>query len=72
MCLQDIKNITDLFETLKDKKDNHTANAEVDDRLKNITAEVEKMAKDVEDKMKKIEGLCELCKHTLIIILKYK
>ncbi|XP_063053091.1 laminin subunit beta-4 [Engraulis encrasicolus] len=54
---EDLKNITDLFETLKDKKDNHTANAEVDDRLKNITAEVEKMAKDVEDKMKKIEDL---------------
>ncbi|KAL2093324.1 hypothetical protein ACEWY4_010636 [Coilia grayii] len=54
---QDIKEVTDLFETLKDKSNNQTVNDEVQERLKNITAEVESMAKDVEEKMKKIEDL---------------
>ncbi|XP_076120651.1 laminin subunit beta-4 [Alosa pseudoharengus] len=53
----DIKEVIELFEELKDKKSNQTANDEVKDRLKNITAEVESMAKDVADKMKKIEDL---------------
>ncbi|XP_031417593.1 laminin subunit beta-4 [Clupea harengus] len=53
----DVKEVIDLFETLKDTAANQTVNDEVSERVKNITAEVESLAKDVADKMKKIEDL---------------
>ena len=58
MFLQDVKEVIDLFGTLKDTAANQTVNDEVSERVKNITAEVESLAKDVADKMKKIEGWC--------------
>lgn len=54
-----MKDVINQFEILKDKNLNQTANDEVNQRLKNITAEVETLAKDVEDKMKRAEGLCQ-------------
>lgn len=57
--LQDMKDVIDLFEILKEKNANQTANDEINERLKNITAEVKTMVKDVADKMKKTEGVSD-------------
>ncbi|XP_035280923.1 laminin subunit beta-4 [Anguilla anguilla] len=55
---QDLKNVTDLFETLKKMGPNQSpGSGEVNDRLKNITMEAEKLAKEVQDKMQQANDL---------------
>ncbi|KAJ8269152.1 hypothetical protein COCON_G00117590 [Conger conger] len=54
---KDLKNVTDLFETLKKMGTNQSSNAEVDERLKNITMQAEDLAKEVQDKTKKADDL---------------
>jgi len=54
--LQDLEELKEQFEKLKQNSTNQNVNEEANERLKNITMEAEKLAKYVEDKMKKIEG----------------
>lgn len=53
---QDLKELKEQFEKLKSNNKNQRFNDEANERLKNITMETEKLAKEVEDKMKQIEG----------------
>ena len=53
---QEFENVTNLLDLLKEKNGNQTLQDEANERLKNITKEAEKLKKQVEDKLKKIEG----------------
>lgn len=48
--------MTTLFELLKQNSVTHTAQNEAEKRLKNIVEQVEKMKKEMEDKLKQITG----------------
>ncbi|KAJ8381669.1 hypothetical protein SKAU_G00024470 [Synaphobranchus kaupii] len=52
-----LKNVTDLFETLNKTVPTPGVNDEVNERLKNITKEAEKLAKAIQDKMDKTNDL---------------
>lgn len=51
-----MKNVTRLFEDLKQKNSSQTIQDEAGKRLKNITDEVEKMKQAIEDKQRQIQG----------------
>ncbi|KAL0154835.1 hypothetical protein M9458_049098, partial [Cirrhinus mrigala] len=51
----DLEELKEQFEKLKRNGTNQNVNEEANERLKNITMEAETLAKNVEDKMKKIE-----------------
>lgn len=51
-----MKNVTKLFEDLKQKNSSQAIQEEAGKRLKNILDEVEKMKRDMEDKHKQIQG----------------
>lgn len=53
---QDLDNVTKLFELLKQKNENETDQSGAGERLKNITEEVERMKRQVEDKLRQIKG----------------
>lgn len=48
--------MTKLFELLKQKNENETDQSGAGERLKNITEEVERMKRQVEDKLRQIKG----------------
>lgn len=54
---KDLEDLKEQFEKLKSNDKNNSVNEEANERLKNITMETEKMAKDIQDKMKEIEEL---------------
>lgn len=51
-----MKNVTKLFEDLKQKNSSQAIQEEAGKRLKNILDEVEKMKREMEDKHKQIQG----------------
>lgn len=51
-----MKNLTGLFEDLKQKNSSQTTQGEAGTRLKNIVDEVEKMKRAMEDKHRQIQG----------------
>ncbi|XP_030280431.1 laminin subunit beta-4 [Sparus aurata] len=55
----DLDNVTKLFELLKQKNENETDQSGAGERLKNITEEVERMKRQVEDKLRQIKDLEE-------------
>lgn len=55
LLFQDLKEVEDLLKKLKNNTQGQ--NDTITERLKNITMEAENMAKDVETKMKQIEGM---------------
>ena len=54
---QELPEVEDLFEVLKEKNTNQDLEDIASTRLKNITMEAEKLRKEVADKMKNIEGV---------------
>lgn len=56
LSYQELKNVTPLFERLKQNSVTHAAQNEVEKRLANIVEQVEKMKKEMEDKLKQITG----------------
>jgi hypothetical protein len=48
--------VTALFDRLKTGNTNQTNNEAANERLKNITVEAEKVAKDVQEKIQQIDG----------------
>lgn len=48
--------MTALFDRLKTGNTNQTNNEAANERLKNITVEAEKVAKDIRDKIQQIDG----------------
>lgn len=55
LLFQDLKEVEDLLKKLKNNTQGQ--NDTITEHLKNITMEAENMAKDVETKMKQIEGM---------------
>lgn len=53
---QEMRNVTSLFEDLKQKNASQTIQGDAAKRLKDIVDEVEKMKKDMEDKNRQIQG----------------
>lgn len=51
-----MKNITELFEALKQNNSSQTIQGEAGKRLKTIVDEVEKMKRAMEDKQRQIQG----------------
>lgn len=54
--LQEMKNLTKLFEDLKQKNASQTIQDEVGKRLKEVVDEVERMKRGMEDKLRQIQG----------------
>lgn len=53
---QEMRNVTSLFEDLKQRNTSQTIQGDAAKRLKDIVDEVEKMRKDMEDKHRQIQG----------------
>lgn len=54
---KNLEELKEQFDKLKSNNKNQSVNEEANERLKNITMETEQLAKDIEDKMKRIEDL---------------
>lgn len=61
--LQEMKNLTKLFEDLKQKNASQTIQDEAGKRLKSVVDEVERMKRGMEDKLRQIQGTPLLHKH---------
>lgn len=59
--------MTKLFELLKQKKANQTSQSEAEKQLKDIVAEVEKLKKQMQDKLREIQGSFGFTSHTTMI-----
>lgn len=67
--VQELKNVTRLFEVLKQKNASQTTQGEAGKRLKDIVDEVEKMKRGLEDKHRQIQGTAPPNEHRAMVVV---